>query len=47
VDGQLAAWLPEDATQAGVKVEPVRGQVELSLRDLPGVDPRSDVLGRH
>ena len=47
VDGQLAARLAEDAAQAGVEVEPLGGQVELLLGDLPGVDRRGDLLGRH
>jgi hypothetical protein len=47
VDGQLAARLTQDAAQAGVEVEPLGGQVELLLGDLPGVDRRGDVLGRH
>ena len=47
VDGQLAARLAQDAAQAGVEVQALGGQVELLLRDLPGVDRRGDVLGRH
>jgi hypothetical protein len=46
VDDQLAARLAKDAAQAGVEVEPLGGQVELLLRDLPGIDRRSDLLGR-
>ena len=41
VDGQLAAGLAQDAAEAGVEVEPLGGQVELLLGDLPGVDRRS------
>ena len=47
VDGQLAARLAEDAAEAGVEVEPLGGQVELLLGDLPRVDGRGDLLGRH
>ena len=38
VDGELAAWLAEDAAEAGVEIEAVGSQVELLLRDVPGVD---------
>jgi hypothetical protein len=47
VDRQLTAGLAKDASQAGIEVEPVRGEVELLLRNLPGIDLRSDVFGRH
>ena len=47
VDGQLAARLAQDAAQAGVEVEALGGKVELLLGDLPGIDRRGDVLGRH
>ena len=47
VDGQLAAGLAQDAAEAGVEVEPLGGEVELLLGDLPGVDRRGDLLGRH
>ena len=47
MDGQLAPRLAQDAAQAGVQLEPLGGQVELSLRDLPGIDRGRDVLGRH
>jgi hypothetical protein len=47
VDGQLAPRLAEDAAEAGVEVESVGSQVELLLRDVPGVDRRRDVFRRH
>src|SRR6266566_1967128 len=47
VDDQLAAWLAQDAAQAGVEIESLGGEVELLLGDLPGVDCGSDLLGRH
>src|SRR6185369_11207270 len=47
VDRQLAARLAEDAAQAGVKVESFGGQVELLLRDLPGIDCGRDLFGGH
>ena len=47
VDGELAARLAQDAAEAGVEVEAVGSQVELLLRDVPGVDRRRDVFRRH
>jgi hypothetical protein len=46
VDGQLAARFAKDAAEAGVEVEALGGEVELLLRDLPGIDSGSDLLGR-
>ena len=37
-DGQLSAGSAKHAADARVQVEPIRGQVELLLRDMPGVD---------
>ncbi len=47
VDGELAAWLAEDAAEAGVEVESVGSEIELLLGDVPGVDGRRDVFRRH
>ena len=47
MDGQLAAGLAQDAAHALVHPQAVGGEIELSLRDFPGGDPRSDVLGGH
>ena len=47
VDGQLAARLAQDPAQAGVELESIGGEVELLLRDVPGIDLRSDVLRGH
>ena len=47
VDGELAAGLAQDAAQARVEVEHLGREVELVLRDLPGVDLRRGVFRRH
>jgi hypothetical protein len=47
VHGQLAAGLAENPAQARVEREPIGGQIELPLGDVPGVDRRRGVLGRH
>ena len=47
VDDQLAPRLAQDAPEAGVEVEPLGGEIELLLGDLPRVDRRGDLLGRH
>ena len=47
VDDQLAARFAKNATKAGVKVEALRGEVELLLGDLPGVNRRGDLLCGH
>ena len=47
VDGELTARLAKDAAEAGVEIQAVGGQVELLLRDMPGVDRRRDVFRRH
>ena len=47
MDGQLAAGLAQDAAHAFVHPQAVGGEIELSLRDFPGGDARSDVLGGH
>ena len=41
VDGELAARLAEDRAQPRIEVEALGGEVELVLRDLPGVDRRA------
>ena len=47
MNGQFAAWFAQDAAHAFVQPKPIRGEVELVLRDLPGIDRRGDVLGGH
>ena len=47
VDGQLPSRLTQHPPQARVEVEPVGGQIELLLGDLPRVDRRGDMLGGH
>ena len=47
MDGELAARLAQDEAHAGIQAEALGREVELSLRDFPRVDPRSDVLGCH
>ena len=47
VDGQLATWLAQNAAQARVEVEPLGGEVELPLGDLPRVDRGGGVLRCH
>ena len=47
VDGQLAARLAEHRAEPRVEVEALRGEVELALRDLPGVDDGRRLLGGH
>jgi hypothetical protein len=47
VDREFAARLTQDQAHARVEAEALRGEIELSLRDFPCVDLRSDVLGGH
>jgi hypothetical protein len=47
VDGQLAPRLTQDATEARIEVQAVGSEVELLLRDVPGVDPGGNLLGGH
>ena len=47
VDGELAAGLPQDLAQAGIQVEPLGGEIELTLRHRPGVHDGSRVLRGH
>jgi len=47
MDRQLAARLTQDAAQARVELEAVGGEIELLLRDMPGVDVRSNLLCCH
>ena len=45
--GELAAWLPQDLAQAGIKVQSLSRKIELLLGDFPWVDRGRDVFGRH
>ena len=47
VAGEFAPRLAQDEPHPGVQVEPLGGEIELSLGDFPRVDARSDVLGGH
>ena len=47
VDGQLAARLAQHAAKTGIEVESFGGEIELPLRNRPGVDLDSSVFGGH
>jgi len=47
MDREFAARLTQDETHAWIEAESLGGEIELSLRDFPCVDLRSDVLGGH
>ena len=47
VAGELTAGLAQHEAHARVETQALGGEVELLLRDLPRVDPRSNVLGGH
>ncbi len=47
VDGELTARFAQDEAHPGVEIQAFGGKVELPLRDFPGIDRSSDVLGGH
>jgi hypothetical protein len=51
VDGevhrQLASRLAQDAPQTGIETEPVSREIELLLRDVPGIDGSGNLLRGH